>query len=88
MGCRKKVTTPPRTFGATVSVVARKRELEIALRVLVAVTKGQAPDERDVVLLRQFAPELFEIPSDELACEVVKRLHYGNGPDSGPVPAG
>ena len=67
--------------------MARKRELEIALRVLVAVTKGYAPDERDVVLLRQFAPELFEIPSDELACEVVKRLHSGKEQNSGPMPA-
>jgi hypothetical protein len=48
--------------------------LELALRVLVAVTEGNDPDPGDLNYLREVAPELIGVPADELACEVVSRL--------------
>jgi hypothetical protein len=48
--------------------------LELALRVLVAVTDGIDPAPDDLACLWEFAPELFGEPVDEMACEIVSRL--------------
>jgi hypothetical protein len=48
--------------------------LELALRVLVAVTEGNEPDPIDLGSLRTLAPELFGAAADELACVIVGQL--------------
>jgi hypothetical protein len=47
-------------------------ELEIAVRVLGAVTKGRRPDAHDVELLRALAPDAPIMDVDELACDVIQ----------------
>ena len=48
--------------------------MELALRVLSAVTLGQHPSPRDVAELRQLAPDAPpNMGADELACEVIQR---------------
>ena len=47
--------------------------LEVALRVLTAITGHQKPNEDDLDTLRKYAPFLAHEPADELACDVVQQ---------------
>lgn len=47
--------------------------MKIALRVLTAITEKSGPAANDVRGLLEFAPDLMNLPPDELACEVIQR---------------
>jgi hypothetical protein len=44
---------------------------KLALKVLMAITEGRAPDDADVEDLRRLAPLFSDLSLDDLACEVV-----------------
>jgi hypothetical protein len=46
--------------------------LELALRVLTAITDKCYPDPADVAALRRLAPFAGPMPVDELACELIQ----------------
>jgi hypothetical protein len=45
--------------------------MEIAVRVLTAITERRHPDQKDVVRLRRIAPHLSHLPPDDLAREII-----------------
>lgn len=48
-------------------------EVQVALRVLNAITAGVDPERHDVEELRGLAPDCPDLPVDDLAFEVVRR---------------
>src|SRR5690242_4203566 len=48
------------------------RELWVALQVLAAINERKAANDADLEELRSYAPSLARLPSDELACEVIR----------------
>ena len=47
--------------------------LKAALRVLTAITECDEPSAADVETLRVLAPDYWLRPTDEIACEVIRR---------------
>jgi hypothetical protein len=47
--------------------------MELALRVLNALTYKRNPDPNDIDALHQLAPDFAGLPADELACQVIQR---------------
>lgn len=66
-GCKRKGTYLTMT-GMQQSLEA----MQLALRVLTAVTEKRHPDPEDVAKLRQLAPHAAAKTPDELACEVIQ----------------
>lgn len=54
-------------------MLQRMDAMEVALRVLQALTQSRDPDPADVAELRRLAPLLADAPIDEVACDVVQR---------------
>jgi hypothetical protein len=52
-----------------------QQAMELALRVLTAISTKRDPEPADVETLRQLEPREANLPIDELACAVIKR--YG-----------
>jgi len=47
--------------------------MQVALRVLTAISQRTDPDPADLDLLRSYSPLLSSAPPDELACEVIQQ---------------
>jgi hypothetical protein len=50
-----------------------RTEIEVALRVLCAISHRRLPDPNDERKLKQLLPDFPEFSTDELACEIVNR---------------
>jgi hypothetical protein len=48
-------------------------EMQLALRVLTALTEKRYPDPEDLIKLQQLAPNSAAKTPDELACEVIHK---------------
>jgi hypothetical protein len=71
---------------AQLDVVYEDRQVvEVALRVLMAITAKQEPERADVETLRKLELREATLPIDELACAVVTRYRKNSG--SSVVPA-
>ena len=47
--------------------------MEVALRVLQAITRRHSPEPADIAELRRLAPLLIDGPLDEMACDVIEQ---------------
>ena len=50
-----------------------RTEIEVALRVLCAISHRRLPDPNDERKLKQLLPDSPECATDEMACEIVNR---------------
>ena len=48
-------------------------EMEVALRMLKAITERREPDPQDVKTVRQLLPHAEELSDDERACKVIQQ---------------
>lgn len=57
------------------AIIDNVAAMRTAVRVLTAITNRVEPSLPDVMELRRLAPEYPNLPADELACQVVQRVH-------------
>jgi hypothetical protein len=60
---------------AQLDMAEDQQAMEVALRVLTAISTKLDPEPADVERLRQLEPQEVTLPIDELACAVIRR--YG-----------
>jgi hypothetical protein len=66
------------------ATMSSKQLVETALRVLVAWSNRRTPDPADVLVLKAESPTSFQLPADELACEVINGLIAKPLPEAAP----
>ena len=47
--------------------------MEVALRVLQAITRRHNPEPADIAELKRLSPLLLDAPADEMACDVIQQ---------------
>ena len=63
------------TFGTTiVPMDDRRSAMQVALRVLKALTEDRLPDPTDIRRLRNIVPSRGDLPAAELACRVIHHV--------------
>ena len=63
------------TLGTTIVAMDHSRSaMQVALRVLKALTEDRLPDPTDMTRLRRFVPSLGDLPAAELACGAIRHV--------------